>query len=211
MAAFSRLNITKALSIIRLKKTYIALKKADSLTINRLTTSGDNLALEKIGTVEDANPKIIGRVGTPDPKLGIHWKNSMTFYGSWFDGLALSDTDYRIRNNILSLSKDKLLDQVQRDDKYGLIGTYYAVFLKIISLNKGVPMVLLDDSLLSRGSFPVIVPRIADKEFERDLIEGLRISLRKEVVDSSMSEMKGLSVDEVSGDVSDYFSARNSQ
>jgi len=72
-------------------------------------------------------------------------------------------------------------------------------------------MVLLDDSLLSRGSFPVIVPRIADKEFERDLIEGLRISLRKEVVDSSMSEMKGLSVYEVSGDVSDYFSARNSQ
>ena len=211
MAAFSRLNITKALSIIGLKKTYIALKKADSLTINRLTTSGDNLALEKIGSVEDANPKIIGRVGMPDPKLGIHWTNSMTFYGSWFDGLALSDTDYRIRNNILSLSKDKLLDQVQRDDKYGLIGTYYAVFLKIISLNKGVPMILLDDSLLSRGSFPVIVPRIADKQLERDLIDGLRISLRKEAVDSSMSDVKGLSVDEVSGDVSDYFPARNSQ
>jgi hypothetical protein len=211
MATFSPLNVAKALSIIGLKKTYIALKKADLLTINRLTTSGGNLSLEKIGTVEDANPKIIGRVGTPDPKLGIHWENSMTFYGSWFDGLALSDTDYRIRNNILSLSKDKLLDQVQRDDKYGLIGTYYAVFLKIINLDKGVPMILLDDSLLSCGSFPVIVPRIADKQFERDLIDGLRISLRKEVVDSSMNDVKGLSVDEVSGDVSDYFPAKTSQ
>jgi hypothetical protein len=192
MAAFSRVNIAKALSIIGLKKTYIALKKADSLTINRLTTSGSDLALE-------------------NPKLGIQWKNSMTFYGSWFDGLALSDTDYRIRNNILSLSKDKLLDQVQRDDKYGLIGTYYAVFLKMIDLNKGVPIVLLDDSLLSRGSFPVIVPRIPDKEFERELIDGLRISLRKEILDASRIEATGLSVDEVSGDVSDYFPVRNSQ
>ncbi|MFT4582214.1 MAG: hypothetical protein ACI915_000037 [Gammaproteobacteria bacterium] len=211
MAAFSRVNIAKALSIIGLKKTYIALKKADSLTINRLTTSGSDLALEKIGTVDDVNPKVIGRVGMPDPKLGIQWKNSMTFYGSWFDGLALSDTDYRIRNNILSLSKDKLLDQVQRDDKYGLIGTYYAVFLKMIDLNKGVPIVLLDDSLLSRGSFPVIVPRIPDKEFERELIDGLRISLRKEILDASRIEATGLSVDEVSGDVSDYFPVRNSQ
>ena len=211
MAAFSRVNIAKALSIIGLKKTYTALKKADSLTINRLTTSGSDLALEKIGTVDDVNPKVIGRVGMPDPKLGIQWKNSMTFYGSWFDGLALSDTDYRIRNNILSLSKDKLLDQVQRDDKYGLIGTYYAVFLKMIDLNKGVPIVLLDDSLLSRGSFPVIVPRIPDKEFERELIDGLRISLRKEILDASRIEATGLSVDEVSGDVSDYFPVRNSQ
>ncbi|MFT4561598.1 MAG: hypothetical protein ACI9BW_001339 [Gammaproteobacteria bacterium] len=211
MAAFSRLNIAKALSIIGLKKTYVALKKADSLTINRLTTSDGNLALEKIGILDDANPKVIGRVGMPDPKLGIKWKNSMTFYGSWFDGLALSDTDYRIRNNILSLSKDKLLDQVKRDDKYGLIGTYYAVFLKIINLNKGVPMVLLDDSLLSRGSFPVIVPRIPNKEFERELIDGLLVSLRKEIVEASMAEVNGLSVDEVSGDVSDYFPARTSQ
>ena len=105
LAAYSRINIAKALSIIGLKKTYIVLPKTDSYTINRLTSKKGELALQKIASFTDPKPLMIGRVGTPDPKLGIGWKNSMTFYGSWFDGLAVSYTDYRTRNSILSLSR----------------------------------------------------------------------------------------------------------
>lgn len=206
MPAISRVNIAKALSIIGLKRTLIALKKTDAITVNRLRTSEGQLSLEKIAIVPDPKPAIIGRVGMPDPKLGIRWKNSMTFYGSWFDGLALSDTDYRIRNNILSLPKDKLLDQVQRDDKYGLIGTYYSVFLKILKVHKGVPMVLLDDSLLALGSFPVVVPRFSNKEQEADIAKGLEISLRREMDTAASSSATGMTVNEVSSEeATSYF------
>lgn len=209
MAAFSRKNIAKALSIIGLKKTYIALKKADKFTINRLTTPNGNLTLENIGSFSDPEPLRIGRVGMPDPKLGIQWNRSMTFYGVWFDGLAASDSDYRIRNNILSLPREKLLDQVQRDDKYGLIGTYYSVFLKILNANKGVPMVLLDDTLLGLGSFPVIVPKLTDKILEKELTVGLQLSLRKEFSEAVDGGDDGMSVTEVQADdVADYFPAQ---
>jgi hypothetical protein len=211
MAAFSRKNIAKALSIMGLKKTFIALKRADSYSINRLKTPNGELVLEPIGTFTDPNPLVIGRVGLPDPKLGIRWNNSMTFYGAWFDDLALSDSDYRIRNNILALSREKLLDQVQRDDKYGLIGTYYAVFLKILNVHKGVPLVLLDDSLLGLGSFPVIVPKMSDKILEKELIGLLRLFLKKELADAAQDAGAGISVGEVSAeDAAKLFPVRKS-
>ncbi len=211
MPAFSRKNIAKALSIIGLKKTFIALKKADSYSINRLKTPNGELVLEPIGTFTDPNPRVIGRVGLPDPKLGIRWTNSMTFYGAWFDDLALSDSDYRIRNNILSLSRQKLLDQVQRDDKYGLIGTYYAVFLKILDVHKGVPLVLLDDSLLGMGSFPVIVPKLTDKVLEKELTGLLRLFLKKELAENAQDAGAGISVGEVSAeDAAKLFPVRKS-
>ncbi len=210
MPAFSRRNIVKALSLIGLKKTIVALRNHETYTINRLTTPNGEPTLEKIATLNAPDPMFIGRVGMPDPKLSIQWNNSMTFYGSWFDDLAVSDSDYRIRNNILSLSREKLLGQVARDDKYGLIGTYYAVFLRILELRKGLPLVLIDDSLLALGSFPVIIPRKIDKALESDLVDVLRLFLRKEAIDNrrAPADTSGISVDEVSdADVSDYFSA----
>lgn len=211
MPAFSRRNTAKALSIIGLKKTFVALRDRDALSINRVTTPDGELKVERIATCVDPAPKFIGRVGMPDPKLGIPWKNSMTFYGTWFDELAVSDSNYRIRNSILSLSREKLLDQVRRDDKYGLIGTYYAVFLQILEDKKGLPLVLLDDSLLGLGSFPVVIPKMADKAQEQELCELLHLFLRKEPIDakrSPPSSEAGISVTEVSADdMSDYFSA----
>lgn len=209
MSAFSRKTVAKALSIMGLRKTFIALRKADSFSINRLQTHNGELILTRIGTFTDPEPLTIGRVGLPDPKLGIRWQNSMTFYGAWFDGLAQSDTDYRIRKNILSLSREKLLDQVQRDDKYGLIGTYYSVFLKILNLHKGVPLVLLDDSLLGLASFPVIVPRIEDKDLEKELTGLLRLFLKREQAQDNANAGAGISVAEVAGeDASQYFTRR---
>lgn len=184
MPAFSRKTIAKALSIIGLKKTFVALRDRGALSINRVMIPDGELKLERIASCVDASPKFIGRVGMPDPKLGIPWKNSMTFYGSWFDELAVSDTDYRVRNSILSLPREKLLDQVRRDDKYGLIGTYYAVFLQIIDDKKGLPLVLLDDSLLSLGSFPVVIPTMTDKAQETELCELLQLFLSKEAIEA---------------------------
>jgi len=134
----------------------------------------------------------------------------MTFYGQWFDELAVSDSDYRIRNSILSLSRQKLLDQVRRDDKYGLIGTYYAVFLQILEEKKGLPLVVLDDSLLGLGSFPVVIPTMADKALEKELCDLLRLFLRKEAIEAAREPIAspGISVSEVDSDeLSDYFSA----
>jgi len=212
MPAFSRRNIAKALSIIGLKKTFVALRDRDTLSINRITTPDGELKLERIARCVDPSPRFIGRVGMPDPKLGIPWKNSMTFYGTWFDELAVSDSNYRIRNSILSLSREKLLDQVRRDDKYGLIGTYYAVFLQILDDRKGLPVVLLDDSLLGLGSFPVVIPTMTDKAQEQELCELLQLFLRKEVIEAGRAppatSESGISVSEVSADdMSDYFSA----
>ncbi|TDJ67874.1 MAG: hypothetical protein E2O35_03540 [Proteobacteria bacterium] len=157
----------------------------------------------------DAKPLFVGRVGLPNPQLGIPWKNSMTFYGAWFDDLAVSDPDYRIRNRILSLSQEKLLGQVQRDDKYGLIGTYYSVFLEIMNVHKGVPLVLLDDSLLGLASFPVIVSHLTDKAMEKELVGLLRLFLKKELADSQSEERAGISVEEATeNDAGKYFPNR---
>ena len=209
MPAFSRRNIAKALSIIGLKKTFIALQGRDSITINRLSTPNNELTLDKIATLPNPQPITIGRVGMPDPKLAIGWNNSMTFYGAWFDDLATSDSDYRIRNSILSLSREKVLEQVSRDDKYGLIGTYYSVFLRILELKKGLPLVLLDDSLLTLGSFPVIIPRYIDKALESELTDVLRLFLRKEAIDEARGvTTAGMDVNEVTADeAADYFPA----
>lgn len=211
MPLFSRRNIVKALSIIGLKKTLVALRDRDEYSINWLTTPNGEVALERIATISDPNPHVIGRVGMPDPKLGIAWNKSMTFYGMWFDDLAASDSDYRIRNGILGLSRDKVLNQISRDDKYGLIGTYYAVFLEVLSVKNELPVVVLDDSLLGLGSFPVIIAKIDNTDLKRELINALRISLRLEREQEAPQDAVGLDVSDVSvAEASQYFPAHSS-
>ncbi len=211
MGALSRKSVAKALSSMGLKKVFIALRKPDSYSINRLKSTNGELELQKMTSFTDAKPLFVGRVGLPNPQLGIPWKNSMTFYGAWFDDLAVSDPDYRIRNSILSLSREKLLDQVQRDDKYGLIGTYYSVFLKIMNVHKGVPLVLLDDSMLGLASFPVIVSHLTDRTMENELVTRLRLYLKKELAESDNEVSTGISVDEATEiDAGKYFPNRQS-
>ncbi len=68
-------------------------------------------------------------------------------------------------------------------------------------------MVLLDDSLLGLGSFPVIVPHLTDKVLEKDLSQVLKLSLKKEFSEGALVD-SGVSVTEVSeADVEDYFPA----
>jgi hypothetical protein len=211
MPAYSRSNIIKALSIIGLKKTFVALRSGDTYSVNRLMTPNGDLKLIRVGLITDPKPLVIGRIGMPDPNLGILWNNSMTFYGAWFDELAISDTDYRIRKSILGLSRQKLIEQVRRDDRYGLIGTFYAVFLEILELNKGVPIVVLDDTLLGLGSFPVIIPRIEDAVLRHELTGILRLMLRKElagIAETADPAGSGLEVEYVSeSDLGKYFPA----
>ena len=130
----------------------------------------------------------------------------MTFYGTWFDALAQSDPDFRIRKRILAQSREKLLAQIKRDDKYGLIGTYYSVFLKIMNMQKGVPLVLLEDSLLGLASFPVMVSPLADKVMEKELVGLLRLLLKKELAEMDFDAEAGISVDEMTEvDAGEYF------
>lgn len=208
MPAFSRRNITKALSIIGLRKTFVALRDGNKYSINRLSTPNGDIKLDKVGDIVDPNPLTIGRVGMPDPNLGIRWRNSMTFYGSWFDDLALSDTDYRIRNSILGLSREKLIEQISRDNRYGVIGTYYAVFLEILALNKGVPIVVLDDSLLGLGSFPVIIPQIVEPSLEGTLSSVLAVLLKREAAAASDEVVPDVQITQTSAaDAAKYFPA----
>jgi len=209
MPAYSRRNIVKALSIIGLKKTFVAIRDGDTFSISRLSTPDGEPRLANIRKITDPKPLAIGRVGMPDPSLGIHWDNSMTFYGAWFDELAVSDSDYRIRNGILKLSREKLLEQVRRDDRYGLIGTYYAVFLEILKQGKGIPIVVLDDSLLSLGSFPVVIPRFDDEVVEREMSSVLRLQLKKEAGGAAApADGPGLEVNQISAaEMGKYFSS----
>ncbi len=63
MAAFSRTSMAKALSAMGLKKVFIAKRKGDEYSINRLTTPGGELTLKKMGSFSDPDPLMIGRVG----------------------------------------------------------------------------------------------------------------------------------------------------
>ena len=83
------------------------------------------------------------------------------------------------------------------------------MFLKILDVHKGVPLVLLDDTLLGLGSFPVIIPHLEDRALEKELTGLLRLFLKKELADNVNNASGGISVDEVTeDDAGKYFSGR---
>lgn len=179
----------------------IALKSERSYTVSRIKSIDRKVELTRLGTFSSDEVPLIGRVGIPDPQLGVSWKDTMTFYGKWFDELGETDAGYHLRKSISSLSHDRLLEQIERDEQYALVGSYYAVFRTIMDVKQRLPMVLIDDRYLSLASFPVVLPTIDDEALDEKLQVVLNVMLKADTtVRSEPDGVAGIEVDEVSAD-----------
>lgn len=83
-----------------MRKTLIAVKGASGYAVSRIRKIDSSVELTALGSFSSEHVPVIGRVGIPDPQLGITWKNSMPFYGKWFDDIGETDPGYRIRKKI---------------------------------------------------------------------------------------------------------------
>ncbi len=196
-----------------MRKTLIAVKSVSGYAVSRIRKIDSSVELTQLGSFSSKHVPVIGRVGIPDPQLGITWKNSMPFYGKWFDDIGETDPGYRIRKNISSLSHENQLAQIGRDEQYALVGSYYSVFQTIMEVKRRVPLVLIDDAYLSLVSFPVILPKIEDKDFENELLDVLRRLIRRDEPGHDDPAIQpagvdGIEVDEISADDIDNYLPR---
>lgn len=178
MATTSRLSVAQRLVPLGLRTTLIAMKNRDVYSISRIKQITPTVELTVFGEFRSNQVPCIGRVGIPDPGVGFPWKNSMAFYGKWFDNIRESSLAEQVYRNTPKIAHQKMLEQIQRDDQYAVVGSYYSVFRTIIDAKRRVPLVFIDDSVLSLSSFPVLLPNIADGDFEKMLLEVLYRMLR---------------------------------
>ena len=173
-------SLVYALARIGLAKTLLATKGRDRYFIHRLEQHDERLSLLKIGELKAAGAPVIGRVSRPESALPLAWRESLTFYGRWYDELAPADPSYALRIKIAQSPLATLLTQIQRDDRYGLVGTYYSVFQAIMNGKQRIPLILLDTQLVDVASLPVILPDSADDKGYGEMKSLLALMLRLE-------------------------------
>ena len=173
-------SLVYALARIGLAKTLLATKGRDRYFIHRLEQHDERLTLLKIGELKATGAPVIGRVSRPELALPLAWRESLTFYGRWYDELAPADPSYALRIKIAQSPLATLLTQIQRDDRYGLVGTYYSVFQAIMNGKQRIPLILLDTQLVDVVSLPVILPDSADDKGYGEMKSLLRLMLRLE-------------------------------
>jgi hypothetical protein len=173
-------SLVYALARIGLAKTLLATKAHDRYLVHRLERHDERLAILKVGELKATGAPIIGRVSRPEPALPLAWHESLTFYGRWYDELAPADPTYALRVKIAQSPQATLLTQIQRDDRYGLVGTYYSVFPAIMDGKQRIPLILLDTKLGDDYSLPVILPDSVDHKSYSEMESLLRLMLRIE-------------------------------
>ena len=173
-------SLVYALARIGLTKTLLATKTHDRYVVHRLEQHDERLTLLKIGELKTNGAPIIGRVSRPESALPLAWHETLAFYGRWYDELAPADPSYALRNKIAQAPQATLLTQIQRDDRYGLVGTYYSVFQAIMAGKQRLPLILLDSKLVDDASLPVILPdSVGDKAYG-EMESLLRLMLKTE-------------------------------
>ncbi len=172
--------LVHVLARIGLTKTLLATKGRDRYLIHRLEEQNERLTLIKIGELKSNGSPVIGRVSRPELILQLPWTRTLTFYGRWYDELASADRNYGLRIKIARAPRATLLTQIQRDDRFGLVGTYYSVFQTIIDCKRRLPLILLDTALVDGDSLPVILPDSVDDRAYREMEALLRLMLRME-------------------------------
>ncbi len=177
MTPSSQSSLVYALARIGLAKTLLATKGRDRYCIHRLEQHDGRLTLLKIGELKASGAPVIGRVSRPESALPLAWRESLTFYGRWYDELAPVDPTYALRIKIAQSPLATLLTQIQRDDRYGLVGTYYSVFQAIMASKQRIPLILLDTPLVDDASLPVILPDSADDKRYGEMKSLLRLML----------------------------------
>jgi hypothetical protein len=178
MPLASRISVANLLDPLGLRSTLIAIRKHGVYTVSRIRRITPQVDLVTLGEFSSEQVPCIGRVGIADPAVDFPWKNSMAFYGKWFDQRRESTLKQQVYRNCPRISHDKMLDQIRRDDEYAVVGSYYSVFRTIIEAKRRVPLVLIDDAVLSLASFPVLLPTIGDADFEQLLLGVLNRMLR---------------------------------
>jgi hypothetical protein len=185
MAPSPQSALVYSLVRIGLGKTLLATKGGDRYVVHRLEERDDRLGLVKLGELKAYGAPVIGRVSRPEAILGLPWCETLTFYGRWFDELSSADRKYALRRKIARAPLETLLEQIARDDRYGLVGTYYAVFRTIMDCKQRIPLILLDTNLVDEGSLPVILPDATDDKSYKEMEALLRLMLRMEEVKAS--------------------------
>ena len=178
MASISRLSVAQRLDPLGLRTTLVAIKKDDIYTISRIRQITPTVELLALGEFSSDHVPCTGRVGISDPQIDFPWKNSMAFYGKWFDRISESRLKHQVYRNTPRICHQQMLEQIRRDNQYAVVGSYYSIFRTIIEAKRHVPLVLIDDSLLALPSFPVLLPSIVDRALEERLLNVLHRMLR---------------------------------
>ena len=180
MAPSPQSALIYSLARIGLGKTLLATKGRDRYFVHRLEQRDERLGLVKLGELKSQGAPVIGRVSRPESILRLPWRETLTFYGRWYDELSSADRNYALRIKIARAPLETLLTQVARDDRYGLVGTYYSVFRTIIDCKQRLPLILLDTQLVDEGSLPVILPDSVDDKGYREMESLMRLMLKME-------------------------------
>lgn len=173
------LPIALELAPYGLGSTLLADPDEQGYAVKHLLDNERQLACRILTALAPRRVEVIGRVGAPDPRLGLAWISSLTFYGQRFDDMALADPDFRLRRKIALQSEDMSRRHLARDDRYPVVGSYYSTFRSILSVKRRVPFVLLSDSLGAARSFPVVLLDCADRDLAADLATSLRLLLNR--------------------------------
>lgn len=180
MTASPQSALVYSLARIGLAKTLLATRGTDRYFVHRLELEDQRLKLIKLGELKAVGAPVIGRISRPEAILRLPWRETLTFYGRWYDELSSADRKYSLRMKIARAPLETLLDQVARDDRYGLVGTYYAVFRTIMDVKERIPLILLDTKLVEDGSLPVILPDASGDKSYKEMEALLRLMLRME-------------------------------
>lgn len=176
-------DIARSLVPFGLAKTLLVEPLSRGFSVNRLQGGNGPLAYRALATVEVSNIEVIGRVGLPDPRLGLAWSRSMTFYGRRFDAVACADPHYGLRRKLAVQSDAMTRRQIARDDLYPVVGSYYAAFRNIIQVKRRTPFVLMSNTLSAATSFPVVLLDCTDRQLAATLATSLRLILRSNAAD----------------------------
>jgi len=197
MAASPQSALVYALARIGLGRTLLATKGRDRYLVHRLEQQDRRLRLINLGEIKSSGSPVIGRVSRPETILCLPWRETLTFYGRWYDELSSADRTYALRIKIAQAPRETLLTQIQRDDRFGLVGTYYSVFQTIMDCKRRIPLILLDSQLVEDGSLPVILPDSVEDKSYKDMESLLRLMLKMEETAANTADSGGMTVREM--------------
>jgi hypothetical protein len=181
-------EIARSLLPFGLAKTLLVEPQAHGFSVKRVQARRDAVDYRSLANVEVKNIEVIGRVGLPDPRLGLAWTRSMTFYGRRFDAVASADPHYGLRRKLAVQSDAVARRQIARDDLYPVVGSYYAAFRNIIQVKRRTPFVLMSSTLHAARSFPVVLLDCTDSQLAATLATSLRLILRHGGADEAARE-----------------------
>jgi hypothetical protein len=120
--------------------------------------------------------------------------------------MSAVDTHHTIRKKIIEASSDMRSQQLARDERYAVAGSFYSMFRAIMEAKSRIPLVLLADLPDHPESFPVILPVIAEINLKFRLESILNLMLKNMREERMATDTNGMSVSELSAeDMPRYF------